>query len=150
MNKKMNKKMNEKRLWELISQHQLAVIELEDIETDGKTDEEIAIIKSIRQECVDLYKRDLIELAKGSQFSYSVALYLLKNGLKVSRSGWGWKGTNVYLQVQFPDENSKMTLPYFYMAKRVIADDGSYITKYFPCPTSDESNFANDWILSEA
>jgi len=145
-----NKKLNEKRLWKLISQHQLAIIELEDIETDGKTDEEIAIIKSIRQECVDLYKRDLIELAKGSQFSYSVALYLLKNGLKVSRSGWGWNGTSVYLQVQFPDENSKMTLPYIYMVKRVIADDGSYITKYFPCPTSDEINFANDWILSEA
>lgn len=146
----MNEKMNEKRLWKLISQHQLAIIELEDIETDGKTDEEIAIIKNIRQECVDLYKKDLIELAKGSQFSYSVALYLLKNGLKVSRSGWGWKGTNVYLQVQFPDENSKMTEPYIYMIKRVIADDGSYITEYFPCPTSNKSNFANDWILSEA
>lgn len=145
----MNKKMNEKRLWKLISQHQLAIIELEDIETDGKTDEEIAIIKNIRQEYVDLYKKDLIELATSSQFSYSVALYLLKIGLKVSRANWGWKGTKVYLQIQFPDENSKMTLPYIYMVKKVFAEDGSFITKLFPCPTSDESTLANDWFLVE-
>ena len=135
----MNKKMNEKRMWKLISQYLLTVIELE--ESNGS---------EIRKENEQLAKKEVIDAAKGSQFSYSVALQLLKMGLKVSRSGWGWKGTNVYLQVQFPDENSKMTLSYIYMVKRVFADDGSYITKYFPCPTSDESNFANDWILSEA
>lgn len=135
----MNEKMNEKRLWKLISQHQLAVIELE--ESD---DSEIKIPD------VEYYRKEIIELAKRVNFSYSVALYLLKMGFKVSRKCWGWKGTNVYLQVQFPDENSKMTLPYIYMAKRVIADDGSFIIKYFPCPTSDESIFADDWFLLEA
>lgn len=135
----MNEKMNEKRLWKLISQHQLAVIELE--ESD---DSEIKIPD------VEYYRKEIIDLAKRVNFSYSVALYLLKIGLKVSRSGWGWKGTHVYLQVQFPDENSKMTLPYIYMVKRVFADDGSFVTKYFPCPTSDESIFANDWFLMEA
>lgn len=134
-----DKKMNEKRLWKLISQHQLAVIELE--EANGS---------EIRKEEVELVKKEIIELANNSEFSYSVALYLLKMGLKVSRKAWGWKGTNVYLQVQFPNENSKMTLPYIYMVKRVFADDGSFITKYFPCPTSDESNFADDWFLLEA
>jgi hypothetical protein len=134
----MNKKMNEKRLWKLISQHQLAVIECEESNSE------------IRKENEQLLKKEITDLAKRVNFSYSVALYLLKNGFKVSRSGWGWKGTNVYLQVQFPDENSKMTLPYIYMVKRVFADDGSFVTKYFPCPTSDESIFADDWFLVEA
>lgn len=134
-----DKKMDEKRLWKLISQHQLAVIECEE-----SNDSEI------RKEEVEHTKKEIIELAKRVNFSYSIALYLLKIGLKVSRSGWGWKGTNVYLQVQFPDENSKMTLPYIYMVKRVFADDGTFITKYFPCPTSDESIFADDWFLLEA
>ena len=131
--------MNEKTLWKLISQHLLTVIECE--ESNGS---------EIRKENEQLAKKEVIEAAKGGQFSYSVALQLLKMGLKVSRKGWGWKGTSVYLQVQFPDENSKMTLPYIYMVKRVFADDGSFITKYFPCPTSDESIFANDWFLLEA
>ena len=139
MIKEIDKKMDEKRLWKLISQHQLSLIELE--ESNGS---------EIRKEEVEHTKKEIIDLAKRVNFSYSVALYLLKMGLKVSRSGWGWKGTNVYLQVQFPDENSKMTLPYIYMVKRVFADDGTFITKYFPCPTSDESNFANDWFLLEA
>ena len=135
------KKMNEKRLWKLISQHQLAVIELEEV-----NDSEV----KIPDPDVEYYRKEIIRLAKNSEFSYSVALYLLKNGFKVSRKAWGQKGSKIYIQIQFPDENSKMTLPYIYMVKRVISDDGSYITKYFPCPTSDESNFANDWILSEA
>lgn len=130
------KKMNEKRLWKLISQHQLAVIELEE-----SSESEIKIPD------VEFYKKEIIELAKRVNFSYSVALYLLKIGLKVSRTNWGWKGTNVYLQIQFPDENSKMTLPYIYMVKRVFAEDGSFITKIFPCPTSDESILSDDWIL---
>ncbi len=135
----MNKKMNEKRLWKLISQHQLAIIELEESNNS-----------EIRKEEVELLRKEIIELANNSEFSYSVALYLLKNGFKVSRKGWGWKGTSIYLQVQFPDENSKMTLPYIYMVKQAISEDGNPVTKYFPCPTSDESHFANDWILLEA
>ena len=130
--------MNEQKLWKLISQHQLAVIECEESNNS-----------EIRKENEQLLKKEITDLAKRVNFSYSVALYLLKNGFKVSRKGWGWKGTNVYLQVQFPDENSKMTLPYIYMVKRVFADDGSFVTMYFPCPTSDESIFANDWFLLE-
>ncbi len=32
---------------------------------------------------------------------------------KVCRSGWN--GKNMYLELQIPDANSKMTLPYVYM-----------------------------------
>ena len=41
------------------------------------------------------------------------ALINLKTKGRVARSGWN--GKNMYLELQIPDENSKMTLPYIYM-----------------------------------
>lgn len=38
----------------------------------------------------------------------------LKEGRAVQREGWNGKG--MYLQLQVPDANSKMTLPYIYMS----------------------------------
>ena len=37
----------------------------------------------------------------------------LKKGNKVTRKGWN--GKNMWLELQVPDANSKMTLPYIYM-----------------------------------
>jgi len=44
---------------------------------------------------------------------FQYALTALKEGQKVSRSGWNGKG--MCLKMQVPDENSKMTLPYIYI-----------------------------------
>jgi hypothetical protein len=44
---------------------------------------------------------------------FSVALTHLKSGHKVARKGWNGKG--MWLQLQKPDEHSKMTLPYIYI-----------------------------------
>ena len=41
------------------------------------------------------------------------AVKQMQDGQKVSRSGWN--GKNMYLMLQVPDANSKMTLPYVYM-----------------------------------
>lgn len=41
------------------------------------------------------------------------AVSAMHDGQKVARSGWN--GKNMYLQLQVPDKNSKMTLPYVYM-----------------------------------
>lgn len=38
----------------------------------------------------------------------------LLNGRRVRRRGWNGKG--MYIQLQRPDANSKMTLPYVYMS----------------------------------
>lgn len=136
---KINDKMNEKRLWKLISQHQLAVIELEE-----SNNSEIKIPD------VEYYKKEIIELAKRVNFSYSVALYLLKNGFKVSRKAWGQKGSKIYIQIQFPDENSKMTFPYTYINKKVFDENGNtIIDRIFPTQLSDESILSNDWFLLE-
>lgn len=41
------------------------------------------------------------------------AIKQMHNGSKVTRSGWN--GPGQYLQLQVPDENSKMTKPYVYI-----------------------------------
>lgn len=45
--------------------------------------------------------------------TFGEALQLLKSGNSVARSGWN--GPGQCIQMQVPDENSKMTLPYLYI-----------------------------------
>ena len=45
--------------------------------------------------------------------NFSEALSALKEGKKISRDGWNGKG--MYLELQIPDENSKMKRPYIYI-----------------------------------
>lgn len=45
--------------------------------------------------------------------SFSWALLRLKKGARVCRRGWNGKG--MWLELQTPDANSKMTLPYLYI-----------------------------------
>lgn len=45
--------------------------------------------------------------------NFGDAITALKQGRAVSRSGWNGKG--MFLELQTPDEHSKMTLPYIYM-----------------------------------
>lgn len=44
---------------------------------------------------------------------FGKAIETLKRGGRVSREGWNGKG--MYLELQRPDEHSKMTLPYIWM-----------------------------------
>ena len=46
--------------------------------------------------------------------NFSDALEHLKRGGKVSRSGWNGKG--MWLAIQRPDAQSKMSLPYIYVS----------------------------------
>lgn len=48
-----------------------------------------------------------------SPMDFGTAITNLKLGLKVARRGWNGKG--MYLELQLPDEHSKMTLPYIWM-----------------------------------
>lgn len=45
--------------------------------------------------------------------NFGQAIELLKQGKKVQRNGWN--GKNMWLELQVPDEHSKMSLPYIYM-----------------------------------
>ena len=63
----------------------------------------------------NLYDRikENLEFSVSSQNSFSVALQELKKGKKARRTGWNGKG--MWLELQRPDEHSKMTLPYLYL-----------------------------------
>ena len=67
--------------------------------------------------------------------SFSEALLNLKAGGRVMRNGWNGKG--MWLEVQKPDEHSKMTLPYIYM--KTATDD------LVPWLASQTDILAEDW-----
>lgn len=67
---------------------------------------------------------------------FSTALITLKTTTKkVARSGWNGKG--MWLSLQRPDTNSKMTLPYIYMK---TADEHKV-----PWLASQTDLLADDW-----
>ena len=70
-------------------------------------------------------------------YSFSWALKQLRSGLKVKRKGWNGKG--MYIELQIPNENSKMTLPYIFM-KTV---DNNFV----PWLASQTDILADDWDL---
>ena len=88
---------------------------------------------------VELGLPELIYLRsfKAKQMSLSAALIMLKNGRRVARAGWN--GKNMWLQLQRPDEHSKMTLPYVYMCTA----QGDLV----PWLCSQTDLLADDWVL---
>ncbi len=67
------------------------------------------------------------------------AVKQLWNRLRVRRADWN--GKNMYLELQTPDTNSKMTLPYVYM----FTAQGDLV----PWLCSQTDLLATDWELAE-
>jgi hypothetical protein len=65
------------------------------------------------------------------------AVKQMQNGSKVARSGWN--GKDMYLALQVPDANSKMSLPYVYIK---TVDD-----KLVPWLCSQTDLLATDWFV---
>lgn len=75
---------------------------------------------------------------------FGKALENLKNGHKVCREGWNGKG--MWLLMQRPEENSKMTLPYIYIeypTGHVAYPNGSRV----PWLASQTDMLADDWLV---
>ena len=53
------------------------------------------------------------EATQSSAINFGQALLALKDHKRVTRLGWNGEGQ--YLELQEPDENSKMTCPYIYI-----------------------------------
>ena len=68
--------------------------------------------------------------------SFGWALIVLKEGGLVCREGWNGKGQ--WLELQTPDENSKMTLPYIFI--RTVQGD------LVPWLASQTDMLATDWM----
>jgi len=68
---------------------------------------------------------------------FSFALRELKSGRLVSRHGWNGKG--MWIQLQVPDNHSKMRRPYIYMSPI----DGELV----PWVASQSDLLAEDWYI---
>jgi hypothetical protein len=75
--------------------------------------------------------------------TFGDAVHYLRQGKKVSRSGWNGKG--LWLELQVPDAHSKMTLPYIFMSYPTDAQNtpGARV----PWLASQTDALANDWTV---
>ena len=71
------------------------------------------------------------------RLNFGQALEHLKRGRRVQRTGWNGKG--MYIQLQVPDEHSKMGLPYLYIK---TVDD-----LFVPWLASQTDILADDWQI---
>lgn len=69
---------------------------------------------------------------------FSGALGFLKVGHRIARLGWNGKGQ--FLELQKPDEDSKMTLPYIY----ITTVDGNRV----PWLASQTDLLTEDWEIA--
>lgn len=67
------------------------------------------------------------------------AVKQMYNGSKVAREGWN--GKDMYLALQIPDENSKMTLPYVYIK--------TVDNQLVPWLCSQTDLLSTDWFIVE-
>jgi len=70
--------------------------------------------------------------------NFSEALEHIKVGSQVQRHGWNGKG--MFLEIQIPDEHSKMSLPYIWM--KTACDNR------VPWLASQTDMLADDWQLA--
>ena len=81
-------------------------------------------------------------------FNFGEAIKYLKRGLRVARQGWNGKG--IYLEIQRPDEHSKMTLPYIYIVTNGLVTDNPKAPKgIVPWLASQTDMLAEDWTFFE-
>lgn len=71
--------------------------------------------------------------------------------LKAGRRCWreGWNGRGIFIELQKPDENSKMTSPYIYMDTTGLETDNEMAPKgLVPWLASQTDMLAEDWCSS--
>ena len=79
-------------------------------------------------------------------FNFGEAIKYLKRGYKVARKGWNGKG--IYLEMQKPDENSKMTLPYIYIVTNTLVSDNPHAPRgIVPWLASQTDMLCEDWVF---
>lgn len=80
--------------------------------------------------------------------NFGLAIEALKMEFAVARKGWNGKG--IYLELQVPDEHSKMTLPYIYIVTNGLVTDNHYAPKgRVPWIASQTDMLADDWYIVE-
>ncbi len=73
------------------------------------------------------------------------ALSFIKTGARAHRTGWNGKG--MWLELQSPDKNSKMTLPYLYL--NYPSDSVNTPGARVPWLASQTDILAEDWKVHQ-
>lgn len=80
--------------------------------------------------------------------TFGDALMYLKQGHKLRRKGWNGKG--IFIELQRPDENSKMTEPYIFIDTTGLETDNPDAPKCrVPWLASQTDMLAEDWELAD-
>ena len=80
---------------------------------------------------------------------FGQALTELKNGNRVKRKGWN--GDGIFLALQVPDKNSKMTQPYIYIDTLGLKTNNPDAPKgRVPWLASQTDMLAEDWEVINA
>ena len=78
--------------------------------------------------------------------TFGEAIRRLKKGQQVSRKGWNRKG--IFIELQVPDQYSKMTHPYIYIDTTGLKTDNPDAPKdRVPWLASQTDMLAEDWIV---
>lgn len=77
---------------------------------------------------------------------FGLAIEYLKDGLRVARAGWNGRG--IFLELQTPDEHSKMSHPYIYIDTTGLQTDNPDAPKNrVPWVASQTDMLADDWYI---
>lgn len=77
---------------------------------------------------------------------FSWALQQLKAGKKVARTGWNGRG--IFIAMQFPDHQSKMTRAYIYIDTTGLQTDNPDAPRCcVPWLASQTDMLADDWVI---
>jgi hypothetical protein len=78
--------------------------------------------------------------------NFGQAIEALKKGARVCRLGWN--GVGIFLELQVPDEHSKMTQPYIYIDTLNLQTTNTNAPKgRVPWLASQTDILAEDWVV---
>lgn len=80
---------------------------------------------------------------------FGKAITALKSGQKVARKGWNGKG--IFIELQVPDEFSKMTHPYIFIDTTGLVTNNTEAPKdRVPWLASQTDMLSDDWEIVES
>ena len=80
------------------------------------------------------------------EMTFGLAIEALKMGHKVARKGW--KGKGIFIELQTPTEQSKMTRPYIYIDTTGLQRDNPHAPRSLvPWLASQTDMLAEDWVV---
>ena len=79
-------------------------------------------------------------------FDFSAALYHLRQGKRVARENWNGRG--IFLELQNPDEYSKMTHPYIFIDTTGLNSENPEAPRVrVPWVASQTDLLSKDWLM---